>query len=372
MNFTASRDALQQAIQATARAVPLRSTLPALSGILLQAEADRVTFHATDLEMAISTTIPARVAVPGSILLPAKQLVEIARRIPSESITFDIDPNHTTATLSWTGSEFLLHGQPAEHFPGIPTTDPGAEISIGADQLRTAIESTLFAASQDEARPILTGAQITLADGELRTLATDGFRIASRRLAVPTPPEHPAFNAVLPSRNLAELLRLLSDAESVTILPSGNHVLFRAADTAFLSRTLEGAYPAVLDLVPKEYRASIRVDRLLLHDAFDRVSLFTDPLQKAYATSLAYADGRVVLSASSAAVGKAREELPAEVRGEPGEIIFNARLFTDGLRAAGGNEVTLEISGPLTAARLTAADAEGFMYVIMPMRPSES
>lgn len=372
MQLSINQKDLQHALQAAGRAVPVRTTLPVLSGILLQAHGDRVTLQATDLEIAISATIPAQVTETVSILLPARQLVEIARRIPAETITFDIDPTHATATLRWPGSEFLLHGQPAEHFPGVPPTETGTEIPLPADQLRSAIEGALFAASQDEARPILTGTQLTLADGELRALATDGFRIACRRIPVP-PSAHPAtLNVVLPSRSLAELLRLLSDAEEVSLLPSKTHVLFRIGDIAFLTRTLEGVYPAVLDLVPKDYRTSLRVDRLLLQDAFERVSLFTDPLQKAYATSLTYGAGTLTLSASSAAVGKAREELPAEIDGEPGEVIFNARLLTDGLRAAAGSDVTLEISGPLTAARLTASGAPGFLYVIMPMRPSET
>lgn len=372
MRVTVHQKDLQHALQAAARAVPVRTTLPALSGILLHAGARKLTFQATDLEIGISATIPADVTEPGSILLPARQLVEIARRIPADAIAFDIDPTNATATLRWGGSEFLIHGQPPEHFPGIPATDPGTEITLTADQLRTAVEASLFAASQDEARPILTGVQLTLNAGELRTLATDGFRIASRRILTPAATPDPVLNVVLPSRNLSELLRFLPDADQVTILPSKNHVLFQVGNIAFLSRVLEGAYPAVLDLVPKDYRSTIRVDRLLLHDALERVSLFADPLQKAYATLLTYARDTVVLSASSAAVGKAREELPAEVRGETGEIIFNARLLTEGLRNCAGTDAILEISGPLTAARLTSPDAEGFLYVIMPMRPSET
>ncbi len=372
MRFTVTQKNLNTALQAAIRAVPARTTLPALAGILLHAETDALTVQATDLEIAISCTVPAHTSHAGSILLPARQLTEIARRIPTDSVDFHVDTSNATASIQWTGSEFIIHGQPAEHFPGFPDTETGPPLTITRDQLRAAIEGTLFAASQDEARPILTGIHLTLTNGELRAIATDGFRIAYLRTPVTAASPDHVLNVVLPGRNLSELLRFLTASGDVQLHPSKNHVLFQIDNVRFLSRVLEGTFPAVLDLVPKEFRSTLRVDRNALHDAFERVSLFADPLQRAYATSLTCANGTITLSASSAAVGRAREEIPGELRGDPCEIIFNARLLTEGLRSCRGSDILLDISGPLTAARLTSPEDDGFMYIVMPMRPSEA
>lgn len=371
MRLTIPHNDMTQALQIAARAVPTRTTLPALSGMLLQAGDGSLKVQATDLEMGIESVVPADVTTAGAILLPARYLAEIARRIPDGMIDLDVDEGNFTAIIRWGDSEFVIHGQSADHFPGFPTEESGVEVRVARDKLRTVLEGTLFATSQDETRPILTGVQLTLTGHGTQALSTDGFRIAYRRSDAQLDGAGETISVVTPGKNLAELLRVMGGEGDVTIKATQNHVFFDLGRVRFFTRLLDGTYPAVMDLAPKEFRARLTVCRQLLHDACERVSLLSDPLQKSFATRLSWSDERLTLSASSAAVGRAREEIPVRAEGDRLELIFNARLLAEGLRSSNADSIIIEVSGPLTAARITSPEDEGFMYILMPMRPSE-
>lgn len=372
MRLSVTQKDLLHGLQTASHAVPSRTTLPALSGILLEAADGRLKLQATDLEMGIETVVPADVDNPGSILLPARYLADIARKIPDGLISIEATPDNHLATIRWADSEFVIHGQSPDHFPGFPAADDvGVVAHVPKDSLREALEGTLFAVSQDESRPILTGVHLTLDGGGVQALSTDGFRIAHRRLDARIDGPIEPISVVAPGKNLSDLLRVMDGEGDVAVRATRNHVFFAFDELRFFTRLLDGTYPAVMDLVPKVYRAKIVAGRQALHDACERVSLLSDPLQKSFATTLSWSGGRLVLSASSAAVGRAREEIPVQAQGDQIELIFNARLLAEGLRSSRGENVVLEISGPLTAARLTSPEDEGFMYVLMPMRPSE-
>lgn len=371
MRLTIAHDDLTQAIQMASRAVPTRTTLPALSGVLLEAADQRLKVQATDLDMGIESVVPADVYQAGAILLPARYLAEIARRIPDGMVDLEVDEGNYTSTIRWGDSEFVIHGQSADHFPGFPASESGVEVRVAREKLRSVLEGTLFAVSQDETRPILTGVQLTLNGQGMLALSTDGFRIAHRRSAAHLDGAADNISVVAPGKNLNELLRVMGGDGDVAIMATQNHIFFDLGRARFFTRLLDGTYPAVMDLIPREFKTRLTLNRQLFHDACERVSLLSDPLQKSFATMMSWSDGRLTLSASSAAVGRAREEIPVRADGEQVELIFNARLLAEGLRSSTADTVVLEISGPLTAARLTSPEDDGFMYVLMPMRPSE-
>lgn len=370
MNLEVQQETFAPAIQAAARVVPSRTTLSALTGILLEAKKESLLLKATDLDMGIEIEIPAKVDTDGSILLPARYLTEITRHIPDGTISITVDDNDS-AILRWSESEFVIHGRPVADFPGFPETGNATTIPLTREGLRLVLESTIFAASQDETRPILTGINISIENNKLNAISTDGFRISNRVVPIPYTEIDPV-SIVLPVRSLNELLRALSPKKNINVLISDNHVYFETGYTRIYSRLLNGTYPSVMDLVPNTFSTKVQVDRSKLHDACERVSLLSDPLQKSWPITLTCEADRVVLSASSASVGRAREEIPAETTGESTEIIFNSRFLAEGLRSCSSTEALLEISGSLTASRLTFPEEDGFVYIVMPMRPTES
>lgn len=359
------------AIQNAARAVPVRTTLPALSGILVETMDGQLKLAASDLELGIECHVPARVEQAGAVVLPARYLTEIIRRIPDGEVDIQADPVSHTATIQWGTSVFTIHGHHPEQFPSLPTPEAETEMEINRDVFRAVLEASLFAASQDETRPILTGVRLTLDGSRLQALSTDGYRIALRHADGAAPEGTAAFSAVVPSRNLAELLRIMANSGTVRACLGKNQIFVEIDGIKFVSRLLEGQYPAVLDLVPKEFPTRWQVGRQVLHDACERVSLLSDPQQRSYAVTLRPEGQGLVITASSAAVGNAREEIPAEVEGDRFEVIFNARFLAEGLRSMRGERILMEMIEPLKAVRLTSPDDQGFLYILMPMRPSE-
>lgn len=369
MHVTVSHEAFATAVQTVSRAVPTRTTLPVLTGILLAAGDGGLTLTGTNLDLGVECRIQADVDRPGSIVLPARYLSDIARHTGGGYLELSVPEGSSVADIRWGVSQFTIHGHPADQFPALPRLDPVVDVSLPARELREVLEGTAFAASHDETRPILTGIQLTIRDGQLQALSTDGFRIALRRTATKAALARPA-GLVIPGRNAAEFLHLRSQ-ESVRLLATLNQALFDCGDVRFFSRLLDGTYPAVLDLVPKDFPTRIMVDRAAFLAACERVAILADPVQKAPVVTLTREDGLLALSSSLASVGAARDALPAEIAGADFQIIFNARFLADGLRNMPGEAAVLELSGPLTAARLTAAGRDDFLYILMPMRPSE-
>lgn len=368
MRFSVDHSTFAGALQHVVRAVPARTTLPVLSGIMLQASNSSITMTATDLEMGIETSVPASVEADGGIVLPARYLGDLVRHIPGGLMDFAANEAETGVTVRWGRCQFTINGQPPEQFPSLPVPQPKAEITLPWEDLATVLDSTLCAVSHDEVRVILTGVHLTVGNGKLQGISTDGFRIAYRSVDVPAGQE--LVSMVIPGKNVSELLRLPAP-ETVRLIASDNQAFFDLGNLRFVSRLLDGAYPPVLDLIPRQYPVRIRADREELRAVCERVSVCSDPRDKVPALTLSWDADTLTVTASSATVGTAREDLSVQAEGEPFSIIFNARYLIDGLKNTRAGEVVLEFSGPLTAARITAPDDEGFFYILMPMKPSE-
>ncbi len=368
MKFTIDNTIFASALQHVSRAIPNRTTLPVLSGVLLSARDSKLKLVATDLELAIETHIPANVAQEGDIVLPARYLSELVRRIPGGLLDFEKTENGSSVSIRWGRSEYIINGHPVDQFPSLPQLDKTAEITLPWQELTTVLGGSLFAASQEEIRAVLTGLYVTIGDNRLQALSTDGFRIAYRQTSVPASQDQ--ISMIIPGKNVSELLRLPAE-QNIKVKAGENQVFFDLGEIKFVSRLLDGTYPPVLELIPREYRVRIKAGRQALQDVCERASLCTDPREKAQSLNLKWNEETLYVTASSPTLGVIREELPIHAEGEKFEIIFNARYLIEGLKSARAEEVVLELSGPLTAARLTAPGDDGFLYIIMPMKPNE-
>ncbi|MBX6378116.1 MAG: DNA polymerase III subunit beta, partial [Clostridia bacterium] len=319
------------------------------------------------LEIGVEVTVPAAVASPGAIVLPARHLSDLVRRIPPGDVELEVDRGALSATIHWGRSTFTLLGFDPEQFPLFPEMPDAAICVVRQGLLREALQRTVFATAQDEARPILTGVQLTVTAGTMRAVATDGYRVACCEIQT-TEVGRETQEVVVPARSLAELVRHLDGGESeARLVLSENEVLFDLGRRRLRSRVLEGRYPPVVELIPSAYPSALRVEAQQLQEVCERVALIADARDRTQAITLRLAGDVVVVSASASEIGSGREEVPAECEGEPLEIVFNARYVVDGLRAAGPGEVVLEFSGPTGAARIRPLEDRGYFYVVMPM-----
>lgn len=367
MHVQVEQGQLQQGLQKVTRAVSMRTTLPVLSGVLLEVVPDGLRLTATDLEVTIQTVIPAQVRDTGRIVLPARYLHEVVRRIPPGLITIGLEPESLRTTISWGRSKYNIHGMPAEQFPPLGSFND-ASLEMAGDLLHTVFRQTGFAVASEETRPALMGVHLNINNSTARAIATDGFRVAVRETGLSGSGQ---AEFILPGRSIQEISRLLPQdgGDTVVVRTLENQAEFSIGDTRVISRLIEGPYPNVLELLPTEYRQRAVVDRIALEAALERASLLADGRSSArWLVVLTLADGLLTITADDPEVGQAYEEVSAQLEGEGIRIGFNARYLLEGIRHMEDDQVELSFIDPVKAARIKGVGSDAYQYVVFPVR----
>lgn len=364
MKFRISQEDLTAGLAIVARAVSGKNTIPVLSGILLVLQGDRLTLRATDLELAIESHVPAQGEVDGSIVLPARYLTDLVRRIPAGQLECTVDPRNFTATLRWAKSQYVIHGFDAEQFPFLPAPEESQGFTVSQPLLRDMLRQTTFAASHDETRPWLTGVQLKTQENHLFGLATDGVRIAHSQMNFHDGAPG-AISVIVPSRSLNELNRLLTGGpdETIRVTVTANQIFFNLGKIQLVSRLLEGQYPDVLRLVPQQFQSSLTVDRVSFVEALERAAL----IARDGAIKLSLTEGQLVITSNTPEVGQVYEELRVEYSGGPLDIGFNSRYLLEGLRSIDEEAILFEFSGSRNPSRLRGTTSQNYLYVVLPL-----
>lgn len=371
MEFIASQEDLSFALQTVGKAVSTRTTLPILSGVLLAASDEGLTLVGNDLEIAISCRIPAKVSIAGRTVMTSSYLSEIIRRIPEGEIRFRLTGRGDSVQITWGKSEFSIHCSPAEQFPELPSVRAAEGLSMEQGSLRQVIRQSVFAVSRNDSMPTpLSGVNLEFGPQLITAVSTDGFRVACARLTCDGAPLTGVGlgDAIVPGRALTELARILVPQEDGMAFRQENQIFFDLGAVQFYSRLIEGEYPRVLQMIPQEYSTVVRMRTAEIHDACERVALVSEAKRQGQAVRLEIKPNTVVITSSSAEVGRAYEEVDAHVTGEGLDILFNARFLVEGLRQIDTEEVLFELINPESAGRLRPAEGDNFFYVVLPMR----
>jgi DNA polymerase-3 subunit beta len=348
------------------RAVATNNTVPALTGILLRAEQDRLSLLASDNEISISSSVKASIDTAGGIILPARYLLDIVRKIPGGDIKIQVEKSNWTATITWGRSQFTVHGLEPEQFPKI-VFESGAEgVKVGQTKIKDMIRCTAFAVAQNESRPVLTGELLEIRPGEVRMVAIDGVRLAMAKGEISW--SGAAQRAVIPGRAANELSRLLSSdlAQDCSLSATENQVFFDLGETRFVSRLLEGQFPPYEQIVPSKFRTQITLGTGDFHDACERASLLS--VDNDRTIKMEAKEDLLVITSSTPEVGKVREEVECSVEGDALEIAFNARYLIDGLEAIDSEKVLFQANGPYSPCCIKPRDNDNNIYVAMPLR----
>ena len=368
MKFRCERDALVDRLSTSSRAVSSRGgALPVLTGIHLSANEDTLTITGSDLDLTVRSTVTVAVDTPGVAVLPARLTVDIIRSLDSGAVEIDI--SNDEARISSGRSQFAVRTLPADDFPKLPEPS-GDAVSLSATDLAGGLRQVVMAASSDDARPILTGVLLSSEEGGLRLVATDSYRLAVRDL-----PNATVLNegqkVLVPSRALGELIRVLGDAETVTVRLGKHDVTFDvpSADggVQVTTRLIEGEFPNYRQLIPSSYPNRLVVGREPLLEAVRRVKLMAREAAPLRVTQRADC---LELMAVTQDVGQAHEEVDAKYDGEELTVAFNPDYLIAGVEAALGDEVVLETLDALKPAVLRSTDGGDFLYLLMPVRVS--
>lgn len=349
------------------RAVPGKTTLPILSGILLETTRDRLRLVATDLELGIECFVPLQSSEPGSTVLEARFLTDIVRKLPELAIDFRVDEQRGQVEIRSGAARYTLHAMSPSDFPTLPETDGEKSWTVDQRTLRRMIRETSFAVAADETRPFLTGVLWEVNGEQVRMVATDTSRLAL--VEVSSANRVQQAQVIIPSKCLSELSRLLApEAETpVEVTLSGSHVVFALPETRFISRLIEGQFPSYQQVIPRAFKTKVEIEREVFLGAAERAALLAKDgpsIVKANITR----DG-VGLSAYVPEVGQSEEQLAATTSGEDCEIAFNTRFIIDVLRILEVETVTLELTGRHSPGviRPAASEGEQYVYVVMPV-----
>lgn len=364
MNIVCDKALLSSAIDGVSKAVTLRSSIPALEGILLKAEGFQLTLTGYDLEMGITTTIEANVRQAGEIVLSAKLLGDMVRRLPSGEVSIYTNESGN-ATIKGGVAEFDILAMSASDYPDLPT--PGADhtLTIKAGMLRGMIEKTLYAVSQDDKKPAHTGELFAIEEDKLTVVALDGYRLAIVERPVQAE-KH--IRIIIPAKTLTEVNKLLGDdADDVRISANRHFVVFNSGNYTILSRLIEGEFLNYANVIPNGCKTRVVLETRDFIDTIERASLIITERLKNPLRILFDASGKVTVRCQTN-LGKVVDEFSAQVEGDPVEIGFNNRYLLDALRNARCEKVVLELSGPLSPVKILPEEGEDFIYLVLPVR----
>lgn len=364
LKFSINKTDLQNALTTVQKGVSTRSTLPVLSGILLDVQADKVVLQSTDLELSIQYSVDALIEEEGKTVVPGKLFTDIIKNLPDAAI--HIQSGEGEAKITCDNSSFSVHTLNYEDFPGFPNVETSQSLSIKFTQFASMIKKVSRVVSKDESRAILTGVLITFDEGKLRMVATDSYRLALTEMDMEDTAADD-FQCVIAGNFLNEIAGLPSSDDMVTIALAENQIVVDYQNVVFINRRIEGNYPNYKQLIPDEYTTRATIDLSEIISSVKRASLLsssTAPMK----FDLNIASQTMQITVTSPDVGSVQETIVCEIEGEDTEIAFNSAYVIDGLTVVKGDKVYLEVQSSLKPGIFRALSPENFLYLIMPVR----
>ena len=364
MKFSCEKALLVSAVATTSRAVAAKSSIPAMEGILIEADT-RLRLTGYDLEKGIQATVPAEIQEPGSLVLSARLFGEIIRKMPDDVVVFTAQ--NYMVNIKCGLSEFNILGTDPEDFPELPSVEDKNGFTIKQSALGSMIRQTLFAVSDNESRPIHTGSLFEVDSTGVTVVSVDGYRLALRREAVDKIEGAESFSFVVPGSALSEVEKICSGEGPVIISQGARHILFQAGETLLVCRRLEGEFLAYRNAIPRNNAIQVVGETRKLLASIDRVSLIISDKLK---SPLRCVFGDNVLSITTkTGIGDAADQCPIEGDGGGLEIGFNNKYLMDALKAAPADKLRLEFSsGVAPCVILPAEGEENFIYMVLPVR----
>jgi len=362
VKITVSKDELVQALGVVSRAVSTRTSVQILSGILLEAAGGELRVAATDMELSLRATIGAQIDGDGSIVLPGKTLVDIARLLPSDDVSIEHKPTESVVHLTAGSASYTLHTYNPEDFPRLPDVSSVQTFPVDRESLLETIQRVARAASRDESRPVLTGILVQFAGGKLTMAATDSYRLAVKETDLDS--SAPELEAIVPGRALQELARIASAGDTVDVGVHENQVVFGTEGMWLTTRRIDGQFPNYRQLLPEQFEHELTLPRGELLEVVRRAAVM---IQRATPLQLRFAEGELTVIARTHEVGESKESMPAPFTGDALEIGFNADFLRDGLESVDGDDIRLKLISPLRPAVLQG-DGDEFTYLVMPIR----
>lgn len=367
MNVVCLQENLRRGLALVSHAVSSRSTLPALSTVLMETDQGRLKLAATDLSLGITCWIGCQIHAEGGVAVPARLLSDFVGSLPNEPVHMELEPRTRTLHIQCGRYEAEIKGLDPMEFPIIPSIEGNEAIAtVDPVALREAIGQVAFAAATEDTRPAMTGVYTRIRNGQMVLVAADGFRLALRAIEAQAGGE---ANVIVPARAMVELGRVLAEGKDpvqVVLTPGLNQILFHTDSVDLVSNLVDARYPDYEAIIPRDYRIRAVMNTGDFLKAVRIASFFAR--DGANIIRLELEAGRVRVSASAAEVGSNVGEVDARIEGPAGQIAFNARYLAEALSVLGAPEVALEIQESDRPGVLRPAGRTDQLHVIMPIQ----
>jgi len=374
MKVTVLQENLSRGLNIVSRAVSPRSTLPVLANILIASDAGRLRLSATNLELGITAWIPAKVEEEGATTVPARTFSDLVNTLPGDQVSLNLEKETQNLNMQSGASTNDVKGIDADEFPPLNSPDMEGAIQLNVADFKEMIHQVAFAASTDEARPVLMGVLLTVNGDEIIMASADGFRLSVRKANLSVPVDEPV-SAIIPARALSELARIAGDGnEAITmVFPKGRgQVIFRVKDAELVSQLIDGTFPDYEQIIPRSYKSRTLVSTATLLKACKQAEIFARE-----GTNVARLDikapakemepSEVEISAQSEETGSNETIVEATVDGEGVLIAFNVKYLREVLEIINTPNVAIETSAPNAPGVIRPVGDDDFTHVIMPM-----
>jgi len=373
MKISVLQENLAHGLSIVSRAVSTRSTLPVLSNVLVATDEGRLRLSATNLELGITCWIGAKIQEEGSTTVPARTFTELVSTLADKQVEMSLNVRTQTLNVRCGASNTDLKCIDSQEFPPMPVPDLDGGLQINVADFKEMIQQVAFAASTDEARPILTGVQIGVSGNRITLFAADGFRLSIRRAELSNAVSRP-FNAVIPARALVELARISADGEqSITmVMPQGRgQVIFRSKDSELVSQLIEGAFPDLEQLIPQRYNTRAILSTTAFLKACKQAEIFAREGSHIARVNVQAGDpmqpGQVEITGQSEETGYNQTVVDATIEGPAQLIAFNVKFLREVLDVIKTPNVALETTADTSPGVIRPVGEDNFVHVIMPM-----
>ncbi len=373
MKITVLQETLAHGLSVVSRAVSPRSTLPVLANVLMASDEGRLRLSATNLELGITCWIGAKIEEDGSTTVPARTFVDLVGTLPAEQVNLNLNTNTQTLNVRCGSSNTDIKCIDAQEFPPLPVPELEDAIQINVADFKEMIQQVVFAASTDEARPVLMGVLVTVEKDRITMAAADGFRLSVRKAVLSSPAQQPV-SAIIPGRALSELARIAADGEQMIqmVIPKGRgQVIFRIKDVELVSQLIDGTFPDYQQIIPRSYKSRTLLSTQALLKACKQAEIFAREGSNVARLNIKSTGelepGSVEISATSEETGSNETIVAATIEGIGLLIAFNVKFMREVLEVVKSPNVALETSAPNAPGVIRPVGEDDFIHVIMPM-----
>jgi DNA polymerase-3 subunit beta len=373
MKLSCLQNKFNYGLSVVGRAASIRSTLPITANVLLSTDNSRLKLSATNLEMAISCWVGAKVEEQGEITVNSRLLTEFIGSLPNEQVDINLGARSKTIKLQCARFEARISGMDAAEFPPLPTLEKGVETAVDTNAFCQAINQVVFAAATDESRPVLTGINAELDGDELVLAAADGFRLAVYRMPL-LQAVSDKIKIIIPARTLAEVGRLAGDEDetiTVRIDTVKSQIMFRLKNIEIVSQLIQGNFPQYAQLIPAGFKTRAVVDTSAFQMATKTAAIFARDgggiVRLMITPGRDKTPGKLTVSARSEEIGEDTGEIDAAVEGQEEKIAFNGKYLADVLNVLGESQAALEVTNSTSPGVIRPVGRDNYTHVIMPM-----